>query len=81
MLKPTALQKHDPRKMVNGIGYQAKRKRNGKFVKKPMLNKMSNNMSHKKSNEIRAIWKSIKRKYVGYQGDNDSDIKKGSSHK
>ena len=48
ILKPAALQKRDPRKMVNGIGYQAKRKRNGKFMKKPMLDKLSNHMSHKK---------------------------------
>ena len=47
MLKPTVLKKHNPRKMVNGIGYQAKRKRNIKFMKKPMLDKMLNNMSKK----------------------------------
>ena len=34
-------------------------------------------MSHKKSNEIRAIWKLIKGKYVGdTQGENDSDVKR-----
>ena len=34
-------------------------------------------MSHKKSNEIRAIWKSIKGKYVGdTRGENDSDVKR-----
>ena len=65
MLKPIVLQKHNPGKMVKGIGYQDRRKRNGKFVKKPILDKMSNNTSHKKSNEIQAIWKSIKGKYVG----------------
>ena len=34
-------------------------------------------MSHKKSNEIRAIWKSIKGKYFGNtQGENDSNVKR-----
>ena len=47
MLKPTILHKRDLRKMVNDIRYQARWKRNGKFVKKPMLDKMSNNVSQK----------------------------------
>ena len=77
MLISIVLHKHDPRKMVNGKGYQARRKRNGKFVKKSMLDKMSNNMSHKKSNEICAIWKLIKGKYVGNtQRGDDSDVKR-----
>ena len=77
MLKLIVLQKHDPRKMVNGTRHQTRRKRNGKFVKIPMLDKMSNNMSHKKSNEIQAIWKLIKEKYVGNtQGENDSYVKR-----
>ena len=46
-------------------------------MKKIMLDKMSNNMSHKKSNDIRPIWKSIKGKYVGNtQGEKDSDVKR-----
>ena len=47
MLKPTILHKRDPTKMVNEIRYQARWKRNGNFVKKPMLEMISNNVSQK----------------------------------
>ena len=64
MLKPTVLQKHNLRKMVNGTGHQARRKRSGKYVKKPILDKCQTICLTKKSNEIQAMWKPIKGKYV-----------------
>ena len=52
MLKPIVLHEQNPRKKAKGTGYQARRKKNRKFVKKLVLEKMSNNMSHQNSNEI-----------------------------
>ena len=74
MLKPIILLKSYPREKTKGPGFQARRKVSRKFVKKLVVEEMSNKVSLHNPDEIRVNWKLFKRKHFGdTQGKKRSD--------